>query len=178
MYDFVQATSGPPSHSVAARCLSATVCHICRPQAENGALATLRPLRGIRALGACGYFLSRGHHCMCACECTTLRPFQNGHRRGRSAWHGQGCCLVIDSTVRASSQHRRAACDDAARMHTVHVQGFECRQNNWVMFSRPRNVSRLGCELRSLSAGQSRCAPAMIWPLPPPDDSPRPHAVA
>jgi hypothetical protein len=24
----------------------------------------LRPLLGIRFLGACGYFLSRGHHCM------------------------------------------------------------------------------------------------------------------
>jgi hypothetical protein len=123
----------------------------------NAALATLRPLRGNPARRVPAANFSCGATIACApANGRRSALSRNGHRHGQGAWHGQRCCLVIESTVRASSQHRRAACDDAARMHTVGLQGFECRQKDWVMFSRPRNVNRLGWELHLPSAGQSR----------------------
>ena len=126
--------------------------------------------------------------CMRASGFPTLRPFQNtgivavavlGMARVRR------CCLCFDRWGIV------AAPESCATMRygrgPLAPRGFECRQNDG---SRSRGLaitpacgmyevlSRLGCELRAPSAGQSRCAPAEIWRSPPPDDSPRPHAVA
>ena len=134
-------------------------------------------------------FCSAADGCMRASGFPTLRPFQKtgivavavlGTARVRR------CCLSLLRPL----GHRRSTgelCDDAVWTWTVGPKGFECRQNDG---SRSPGLaitpacgmyevlSRLGCELRAPSAGQSRCAPAMIWPSPPHDDSRRPHAVA
>ena len=165
MQELAQEKSGP---IIAVRCPALPIRHSVSdlpPTSGKAALTTLRPLMGMWSLSPCAYPLWRGRWL---------------HARQR----------LPDAPAVPVYGHRRSTgelCDDAVWTWTVGPEGFECRQ---IDGSRSPGLaitpacgmyevlSRLGCELHAPSAGQSRCAPAEIWRSPPPDDSPRPHAVA
>src|ERR1700722_244132 len=101
----------PSSQSVALRCLSATVCQICRPPAEKR-LSPLRPLMGNAVPQSLCLSSVARQMAACAPADSRLRSRIRASSQSR-CWHGEGAALQLVLRPLGRRRSTGELCDDA-----------------------------------------------------------------